>query len=255
MLTSVRPLEIDILATLEIDTLQLAVFVEQVNQPVGNQRDAHVGCHRQHPTHHGSLPCAVTCEFLIHVQADGRPGLRGRHHDRAGGKARRCDKAKRAIVLLGVEVGGPIEAAKTPHLVPIIQRVAGDAVGSMHDEKLPLSIPIEKRGGVGMLALKLGIRDPVKLPDSLAGSLFQANHLANPCLVIEPHRTVQELQVEVITVEDWRAGHAKLNIQFAEAVSHVELPDLLAVAGVAGQHTGAEEDPDMLAIRGRGGGS
>ena len=60
---------------------------------------------------------------------------------------------------------------------------------------------------------------------------------------------MQQLQIEGVAIKHRRARHPKLNIKPAEAVANVELPDLFAIAGVAGEHTSAEKHPHMLAIR------
>ena len=129
--------------------------------------------------------------------------------------------------------------------------MAGDAVRAVGHEKLPGGIPVDEGRGVRVLALELRVGDAIDLPDRAARPGVEPDHLARARLVVELHRPMDQLEIERVSLEHRGARHAELDVEPAEPLTDVELPDLLAVDGVAREDAGAEEGPHVPPV-GRG---
>ncbi len=101
-----------------------------------------------------------------------------------------------------------------------------------------------------MFAFELSFGDPIHFPNRFAGELFESNDLSSSRVVPTLHRAVNQLKIERIAVEERSGGHAELNVDFSEAIGHIELPNFLSIEGIASQNAGGKEDPNVLAVGG-----
>jgi hypothetical protein len=67
-------------------------------------------------------------------------------------------------------------------------------------------------------------------------------------MVIKTHWTVNQLQVEVVSIENRRTGHPELDVEFSKGVIHISLPDLVPIHREATQDSRTEETPDVLTV-------
>jgi hypothetical protein len=126
--------------------------------------------------------------------------------------------------------------------------MGGDVVGAMNEQEFMLIVPIKKRGGVGMLALCVGVTFAVVLPYLAAGGFVQRKN--------EPRIAVYQLKVKPIAIEEGRRRHHEVELKTPIPFLEIGLPDLVSFKVIAGKGAGADECPDMLTVggRGRGGG-
>jgi hypothetical protein len=64
---------------------------------------------------------------------------------------------------------------------------------------------------------------------------------------------MEQLEEQTIPIEDGRARHSKLDVQFSEPFVDIDVPDRLTIDGKTSECSGSEKAPDMLAVRARGG--
>ena len=86
-------------------------------------------------------------------------------------------------------------------------------------------------------------------PNGLARFLIQLDDFANTRVIIPFHRTVNQLQENVLSIQDWGRGHAKLNIKFAKTIAYVEFPNLVPIEIEACEHASRVKDPYVLSVR------
>jgi hypothetical protein len=122
--------------------------------------------------------------------------------------------------------------------------MGGDVVGAMNEQEFMLIVPIKKRGGVGMLALCVGVTFAVVLPYLAAGGFVQRKN--------EPRIAVYQLKVKPIAIEEGRRRHHEVELEASIPFLQIGFPDLVALKVVTGKVAGADKCPDMLTVGGRG---
>lgn len=99
-----------------------------------------------------------------------------------------------------------------------------------------------------MFAFEIGVGIPIVHPYGFTRRFVQLDDLAGPRIVIHLHPAVYQLQIKRVTVEYGSGGHSKLDIDRAKPFSDIELPNLFTIHVQTSEYTGAEKDPNMLAI-------